>query len=34
LLQKPFTPAALAHKLREVLDQPGLPVAPANTENT
>ena len=25
LLQKPFTPAALAHKLREALDQPGPP---------
>jgi CheY-like chemotaxis protein len=24
-LQKPFTPVALAHKLREVLDQPGAP---------
>ncbi len=23
LLQKPFTPSALAHKLREVLAQPG-----------
>jgi PAS domain S-box-containing protein len=25
LLQKPFTPAALAHKLRELLDQPSAP---------
>jgi CheY-like chemotaxis protein len=25
LLQKPFTPSALAHKVRETLDQPGVP---------
>jgi PAS domain S-box-containing protein len=33
LLQKPFTPSALAHKLRAVLDQPG-PPAPADAQET
>jgi two-component system, cell cycle sensor histidine kinase and response regulator CckA len=34
LLQKPFTPSALAHKLREVLDQPAAPSANAASETT
>jgi PAS domain S-box-containing protein len=37
LLQKPFTPSALAQKLRKVLDQPGAPrpeAAPATSEIT
>jgi CheY-like chemotaxis protein len=37
LLQKPFTPAALAHKLREVLDQPDIQkygAAPISVEFT
>jgi PAS domain S-box-containing protein len=33
LLQKPFTPSALAHKVREVLDQPGAP-KPDTTQKT
>jgi len=33
LLQKPFTPSALAHKVREVLDQPGTP-KPDTTQKT
>jgi PAS domain S-box-containing protein len=33
LLQKPFTPSALAHKLRKVLDHPGAP-SPETTPNT
>jgi CheY-like chemotaxis protein len=39
LLQKPFTPSALAHKVRQVLDQPGAQetggfIKAASKENT